>query len=141
MSFPQNCSHSGWYFHWLGFLEKKLRQRQKYFTWLPWAMQHREGQIYCVVFPRFSKASKVLGATTLSMTTFSIMTLSIKDFYITLSISDNQHKRHSAKQHCHYDECLYANEINSWAEFSTTEVAVCMSPIYFAVKQKGIAQS
>ncbi len=33
----------------------------------------------------------------------------------------------------------YANEINFWSEFSTSEVAVCMSPIYFAMKQKGIA--
>jgi hypothetical protein len=36
------------------------------------------------------------GARTLSITTFSIMTLSIRSFYVTLSISDSQHKQHSA---------------------------------------------
>jgi hypothetical protein len=33
-----------------------------------------------------------LGATTQIITTFSIMTLSIKDLFVTLSISDSQHK-------------------------------------------------
>jgi hypothetical protein len=36
------------------------------------------------------------GATTLSITTFSMMTLSIKGLFVTLSINDIQQKRHSA---------------------------------------------
>jgi hypothetical protein len=32
------------------------------------------------------------GATTLSITTFGIMTLGIRSFHVTLSISDSQHK-------------------------------------------------
>ncbi len=37
-------------------------------------------------------------STTLSLTTFNIMSLSIYGLYVTLSISDNQHTRHSAQQ-------------------------------------------
>ncbi len=36
------------------------------------------------------------GATTFSIMTFSIMTLSLRGLYVILSISDSQHKRHSA---------------------------------------------
>ncbi len=36
------------------------------------------------------------GATTLSLTTFSLMTLGIKGFYVTLSITVNQHTKNSA---------------------------------------------
>jgi hypothetical protein len=36
------------------------------------------------------------GATTLSITAFSIMTLSIKAYTVTLSINDTQDKQHSA---------------------------------------------
>jgi len=36
------------------------------------------------------------GATTLSIMTFSITTLSIKGLHVTLSISDAQQKQHSA---------------------------------------------
>jgi hypothetical protein len=38
--------------------------------------------------------------------TFSIMTLSKKDLFVTLSINDIQHKSHSEKHSvCHYAEC------------------------------------
>jgi hypothetical protein len=50
----------------------------------------------------------VRGAMTFSITTLSTMTLSIKGLFVTLSINDIQHKRHSACQKCHYAEYLYA---------------------------------
>jgi hypothetical protein len=43
--------------------------------------------------------------------TFSIMTLDFMSYlclmglFVTLSINDVQHKRHSASQKCHYAEC------------------------------------
>jgi hypothetical protein len=40
--------------------------------------------------------------TSLSTMTFSIMTLSIKGLFVTLSINDIQQKRHSALLKCHY---------------------------------------
>jgi len=49
-----------------------------------------------------------LSVKTLGITTFSIMTLSMRGFYVTLSISDTQHKRHSAWQHYHYAQHRYA---------------------------------
>jgi hypothetical protein len=45
--------------------------------------------------------------TTLSMMTHSITTLSITGLYVTLSLSETQHKQHSALL-CHYDERHYA---------------------------------
>ncbi len=38
----------------------------------------------------------IKGATTLNIMTFSIKTLSIKGLYVTLTISDAQHKLYSA---------------------------------------------
>jgi hypothetical protein len=38
----------------------------------------------------------ILSITTLSIMILSIMTLRIRSLYVTLSISNNQHKRHSA---------------------------------------------
>jgi hypothetical protein len=46
-----------------------------------------------------------LSITTLSITTLSRKILSIKGFFLTFSIIDIQHKRHSALQKCHYAEC------------------------------------
>jgi hypothetical protein len=50
-----------------------------------------------------------MGAATLSMTTFSIMTLSIKCLYvtlcITLSISDTQHNNALRYAECNNAEC------------------------------------
>ncbi len=40
----------------------------------------------------YMHAIYVAGATTLSITTLGIMTLSIKGLYVTLSVSNNQHK-------------------------------------------------
>jgi hypothetical protein len=48
------------------------------------------------------------GYTLVGAMTFSIMTLSIKGLFLTLSISDAQHKRNSAYQKCQLFECLYA---------------------------------
>jgi hypothetical protein len=45
------------------------------------------------------------GATTLSVTTFRIMTFSIRSFYVTLSISDSQHKQNSIIMLCYYAVC------------------------------------
>jgi hypothetical protein len=39
------------------------------------------------------------------MTTFSIMTLSVKGLCTTLSIHETRHKWHSECQHCRYAEC------------------------------------
>jgi hypothetical protein len=47
------------------------------------------------------------GTTTFSITTFSRTTLNIKGLFVTLSINDIQHKRHSALQKCHYAEFCY----------------------------------
>jgi hypothetical protein len=44
---------------------------------------------------------------TLSKMTLSIKTLSIGGLYVTLSISDNQHKLHSIAMLCHCAECHY----------------------------------
>jgi hypothetical protein len=41
----------------------------------------------------------------LSITTFSILTPNIKGLICDTSINVTQHKRHSAKQHCHYAKC------------------------------------
>ncbi len=39
-----------------------------------------------------------MGATTLSITTFTLMTLNIRGLHVTLSLSDSQHKKQSAKR-------------------------------------------
>jgi len=49
---------------------------------------NRHSPVYC----------QVNGATTLSITTLTIMTIRMKDLYVTFSISDSQHTWHSAKQ-------------------------------------------
>jgi hypothetical protein len=50
----------------------------------------------------------IYGAMTLKTTTFSMMTLCIQAYFVTLSINDIQYKQQSTICHyadCHYDEC------------------------------------
>jgi hypothetical protein len=57
--------------------------------------------------------AKVVGATILSIMTLNITTMSIKDLFVTLVVSNTYHKRHSKNMlsknalcnKFHYDEC------------------------------------
>jgi hypothetical protein len=63
---------------------------------------------------------KIVGATTLSIITFVIMTLSIMVLFVTLDTSDTQHKRYSAwsrvplcsvSRFYFYTGCCYAEHV------------------------------
>jgi hypothetical protein len=61
---------------------------------------------YCVCCKHF--LTTLFARSSSDATTFSITTLSTKGLFVTLSINEIQHKRHSAQQNSHYAECLYA---------------------------------
>jgi hypothetical protein len=52
-----------------------------------------------------------LSITTFSIMTFSIMTLRIKGLYVTLSISDSEHRRHSEQCSAIMLNCVMLNVV------------------------------
>ncbi len=65
-------------------------------------------KLYLVNVTLLCFSHEIKDETAFSISTLSIMTLSVRGLYVTLSISDSQHKWHSTLQLWHYAECHYA---------------------------------
>jgi hypothetical protein len=101
---------------------------------------------------------KTLSITTLYLTTFSIMRLSIKGLFVTLNISDTQHKWDSAlicsaimlnvimlsvafyyhHAECHYDKCRCAECRSAFLNCNTLSVTNNVLKTCYSVKTKHI---
>ncbi len=76
------------------------------------------------------------GTTTLSAMTFSITTLSIRSFYVTLSLSDSQQTTLGITIPCYYAECHYAD---SRILFAIMLNVVMLSAIMLSVVMLSVA--
>ncbi len=103
--FKKNCSE----FYWLSILVRNEAKMEKNGATTFSIMTFSITTFSITTFSITTFSITTFSIATFSITTISIMTLSIKGLFVTLSINDIQHKRHSTQQECYYAECLYTD--------------------------------